>query len=116
MRWVHKHMQPTPAPAFSGWPGFIPLQHDHYCTAHYALQTAFYSSISAFLLQSASKYCSMQPGHCLVTVPVLLCPGFEFGSKSLNDLSPTHCRRLHHWTTRGGVTGVCLGCFSGVVC
>ena len=61
-------MQPAPGPAFCQWPGFIPLQHNHYCKAHCPLQAAFYGVISAFLLRSASRYGAMQPGHCAVPV------------------------------------------------
>jgi hypothetical protein len=47
--------------------GFIPLQPDHDRTAHYPLHAAFYGSISAFLLQSASRssdkaLCQRGPG------------------------------------------------------
>jgi hypothetical protein len=59
-------MQFAPGPAF--WPGFIPLQHDHYGTAHCPQQAAFYGVKSVFLLQSASKYGTIQPGHCTVQV------------------------------------------------
>jgi hypothetical protein len=89
-------MQPAPGPGF--WPGFILLQHDHYCTAHCPLlQAAFYGVISASLMQSASKYGPMQPGHCAVPVRrSLRCsPGVQFGSKHFTNRVQTHHHRLH---------------------
>jgi hypothetical protein len=44
-------MQPAPGPAF--WPGFIPLQHNHYCTAYCPLQAAFYGVICFRYIASA---------------------------------------------------------------
>ena len=88
---MHK---PAPGPAF--WPGFIPLQHDHYCTAHYPLQAALYGSISDFLLRAASKYGAMLSGHSAVPVLCSLrCgPGFEFGLKSFaNQVKSQHSRQ-----------------------
>ncbi len=102
--WVHKPMQPAPGPAF--WPEFIPLQHNHYCTAHYSHQAAFYDLISGFLLWSASKYGAMQQGHG--TVPVRRSLQCKFGLKRFTNWLPTHCRHLHP-------RRVSLGCFHGVV-
>jgi hypothetical protein len=88
-------VQLAPEPAF--WPGYIPFQHDHYCTAHCPLQAAFYCLISAFLLRSASKYGAMQPGHCAVPVlRSLRCsPGVKFGFKRFTNRVQTHFRRLY---------------------
>jgi hypothetical protein len=44
-------MQPALGPAF--WPGFIPLQHNHYCTAYCPLQAAFYGVICFRYVASA---------------------------------------------------------------
>jgi hypothetical protein len=78
-------MQPAPGPVF--WPGFIPLQHNHYCTAYCPQQAAFYSVIITFLSQSASKYDAMQPGHCAVPVrrSHRCSPDVEFGSKCFTN-------------------------------
>ena len=89
--WVHK---PAPGPAF--WPGFIPLQHDHYCTAHYPRHAALYGSISVFLLRAASKYDAMLSGHSAFPFRCSLrCgPGFEFGLKCFtNQVKNQHSRR-----------------------
>ncbi len=76
-------MPTQPAP----WPGFIPLQYDHYCTAHCLLQAAFYCVISASLLWPASKYGAMQPRYCVVPVlRSLLCSsGFKIRSKCFTN-------------------------------
>jgi hypothetical protein len=82
------------------WPGLVPLQHDHYYTAHYPLQAEFYSSISASLFAVCFQIRSyavrarlLRLGPCPVLAPVLR--GFEFGSKSFNYQVKSQHRRRH---------------------
>jgi hypothetical protein len=94
---MNKPMQPAagpgPGPAF--WPGFIPLQHDHY--EHLTVYCRQHSTAQSFLLWSASKYGAMQPRHCAVPFRrSLRCsPDVEFGSIRFTNQVRTHRRRLH---------------------
>ena len=50
---VYEPARPAPGPAFL--PGFIVLQHDRICQAHFPLQAEFYCSLSDSPLRAASK-------------------------------------------------------------
>ena len=109
--WVHEPAQPAPGPAFR--PGFIALQHDHYCTAHNLLQAAFYGSISASPLLAASKYGALRSGLGAVPVRCSLrcCP--HSGRKALlikwkASTIAVNCVQPAPWPTAASVSASSL--------
>ena len=114
--WVHK-----PAPWSAFWPGFIQLQHDHYCTAHHPLQAAFYYSISAFPLLATSEYSAILSstwGMALSRSYACFCAALSWNSDGKALLMKSKVSRVAATNCSLGVSFLCVvgSCSESLLC